>query len=172
MASLSFDRRALRGLLFGMAMAIAGTASLTAWAAQPHGHHHGGPGGHGGFLHGRGLERMLDSANASEAQRTQIRQIAQAAASDLKAQREAGRSLRERQMQLFTQPTIDANAVESLRQQQLAHHDQVSKRMTQALLDISRVLTPEQRVKIAERMQARRDMMERHHRERIEQERR
>ena len=171
MASISFDRRALRGLLFGVALAIAGTASLTAWAAAPHGAHPGGPAAHGGFLFGRGLERMLDSANASEAQRTQIRQIAQAAATDLKAQREAGRALRERQMQLFTQPTIDANAVESLRQQQLAQHDQASKRMTQALIDISRVLTPEQRVRIADRMKARRDMMERHHRERLEQER-
>jgi Spy/CpxP family protein refolding chaperone len=170
MASTSFDRRALRGLLFGVALAIAGTASLTAWA-QPHGPH-AGHGDHGGFMHGRGLERMLDAANASEAQRTQIRQIAQAAAADLKSQREAGRALRERQMQLFTQPTIDANAVESLRQQQLAQHDQASKRMTQALLDISRVLTAEQRVKIAERMKARRDMMERHHQERMEQDHR
>ncbi len=168
MASLSFDRRALRGTLLGVAMAIAGTVSLTAFAAP---HEHGGPHG-GGMFHGRMIERMLDTAGASDAQRSQIRQIAQAAAADMKSQHEAGRALRERQMALFTAPTVDANAVEQLRQQQLAQHDQASKRMTQAMLDISRVLTPEQRVKIAERMKQRRDLMERQHRERSELDRR
>lgn len=168
MASLSFDRRALRGTLLGVALAIGSAVSLTALAA-PHEHH--GPHG-GGMVHGRMIERMLDTAGASDAQRAQIRQIAQSAAADLKGQREAGKALRERQMQLFTAPTVDANAVEQLRQQQLAQHDQASKRMTQAMLDISRVLTPEQRVKIAERMQARRELMQRQHQERSELERR
>lgn len=170
MQSLSFDRRALRGLLAGVALAIAGTVSLTAWA-QPGGHH-GHHGGGGMPMHGRMLERMLDGVDASDAQRSQIRQIAQAAAADMKQQREAGKALREQQLQLFTQPTVDANAVEALRQQQLAQHDQKSRRMTQALVEISRVLTPEQRVKIAERMKARQDMHQRHQRERTEQERR
>ena len=37
----------------------------------------------------------------------------------------------------------------------MAQHDQVSRRMTQAMVDISRVLTPEQRAKIGERMKER-----------------
>ena len=34
----------------------------------------------------------------------------------------------------------------------LAQHDQASKRTLQAMLDVSRVLTPEQRKALAERM--------------------
>jgi Spy/CpxP family protein refolding chaperone len=67
---------------------------------------------------------------------------------------------------LFTQPTVDANAAESLRQQMLARHDAASKRMMQAMLDVSRVLTPEQRQQLAQHMKQRRDMMERHMKER------
>jgi protein CpxP len=63
--------------------------------------------------------------------------------------------------QLFTQPTVDARAVETLRQQMLAQHDQASKRMMQAMLDGSRVLTPEQRAKMADMAGQRRAMMER-----------
>jgi Spy/CpxP family protein refolding chaperone len=158
----------LRLLLVGLLVAVAGSFALTAYAqGGPHGrmgHHH-----HDGgmtFMGGRGLERMLDSVNASAEQRTQIRQIAQAAHADLKAQRDAGRVLRERQMQLFTQPTVDANAAEQLRQQMLAQHDQRSRRVMQAMLDASRVLTPEQRQQLAQKMQQRRDMMQRHMQER------
>lgn len=166
MTSIASPRRSLQGLALGLVIALAGTASLTAWA-QPH----DGPAGHRGapgFMLGgspRHLDRMLEGIGASDTQRTQIRQIADAAAADLKAQREAGKALRERQIALFTQPTVDANAVEALRQQMLAQHDQSSRRMTQAMLDASRVLTPEQRLKLAERMKSRRDLMQRHQRE-------
>ena len=48
----------------------------------------------------------------------------------------------------------------------LSRHDQASKRMMQAMLDVSRVLTPEQRQQLAQQMKQRRDLMERHMRER------
>lgn len=163
----TMSSRGMRGVLLGVGVALAG-ASLTAWA-QPGRGHHGHHGHHAGAMMGgspRHIERMLDSVNATEAQRSQVRQIAEAAAADMKDRHAAGRSLREQQMQLFTQPTVDANAVEALRRQMLAEHDQTSQRMTQALLDISRVLTPEQRVQMAEKMKERRELMKRHHRER------
>ena len=69
-------------------------------------------------------------------------------------------------MELFRQPTVDANAAEALRQQMLQQHDQASRRMLQAMLDVSRVLTPEQRAQLAQRMQQRREMMQRHEQER------
>jgi len=119
---------------------------------------------------GRGIDHMLDGLGVTDAQRTQIKQIAIAAANDLKAQREAGRALHEQGMQLFAAPTVDAAAAESLRQQMQAQHDQASKRMLQAMLDVSKVLTPEQRAKMVERMKQRGAMMkdrrEREHRER------
>jgi Spy/CpxP family protein refolding chaperone len=170
----------IRVLLLGMLMAVAATFAVTTWA-QPMGgmdggmdgmgmdgrHHGGGKGGPEGM--GRRLDRMLDGLNATDAQRAQIRQIAQAAAADMRAQREASRGLRERAMQVFTAPTVDAAAAESLRQQMMAQRDQASRRMTQAMVDIARVLTPEQRAKIGERMKERqaimKDRMERMQRE-------
>jgi len=160
--------------LFAAGLAIAAMGFITLAAnAQPGGMHHGGlrhegPGMMLGSPEGMGrmADRILDSVNASDAQRSQVKQIMQAAATDLRAQREAGRGLREQTMQLFTQPAVDANAAEALRQQMMAQHDQTSRRMMQAMLDVSRVLTPEQRTQLAERMKQRRDMFERHRRER------
>jgi Spy/CpxP family protein refolding chaperone len=99
----------------------------------------------------RGVDRVLRGLDATEAQRAEITKIAQAAAVDLKGQREAGRALREKSAALFVAPVVDAAAVESLRQQMVAQHDATSRRMSQALVDVSKVLRPEQRVKLAER---------------------
>lgn len=111
---------------------------------------------HGSPEHmGRMIDMMLDGLNATDSQRMQIKQIAMAAATDLKAQHEAGKAMHQRAMQLFTAPTIDTAAVEKMRQQSLAQHDQASKRVMQAMLDIGKVLTPEQRARVGERMRDR-----------------
>lgn len=108
---------------------------------------------------GRMIDHMLDGLNATDAQRNQIKQIAGAAATDLRAQAEAGRALRQRAMQAFTAPNLDAAAVEQVRQQMLQQHDQMSRRMTQAMLDVARVLTPEQRARLGERIRDRQARM-------------
>ena len=157
----------MRLLAVGAVM-VAAAASAVSVQAQDHpggrmGGHHGG----GGMMMfsgspervGRMVDHLLDGVNASDAQRAQIKQIATAAATDLKAQREAGHGLREKGMQLLTAPVIDANAAEVLRRQMLEQHDVTSKRALQAMLDVSAVLTPEQRAKVAERMQKRRTGM-------------
>jgi Spy/CpxP family protein refolding chaperone len=166
-------RPTLAALLAGAAVALA-----AAWAppalAMPGGpdggHAQRGDAMHGGmampFAHPRMAGRLLDSIDATPEQRTQIRTLVEAARREMRAEREAGRGLREQAMALFVQPTVDARAAEALRQQMLARHDSASKRMTQLMLDISRVLSPEQRKQLAERMAQRRDMMERHQRER------
>jgi periplasmic protein CpxP/Spy len=143
-------------------VAVLGSVALSAWA-MPGGH--GGP-GLGMMMNGRGLERLLDGVNASAEQRTQIKAIAERAMADMKAQREAGRGTRQQMMVLFAQPTVDANAAEALRAQMLQQHDQSSRRMMQAMLEASRVLTPEQRKQIADRAAQRSVMMERHMNER------
>lgn len=140
------------------------TAGLSTVHAGPRGHGHGPT--EVGQMGGRGMDRMLDAVNATAEQRAQIRQIHEAARADMRAQHETQRGLREQMRQLFTQPTVDANAVEALRQQMMAGHDRRSQRMTQAMVEASRVLTPEQRQQIGERMQRRGEMMRRHHEER------
>jgi Spy/CpxP family protein refolding chaperone len=155
-------------------VALAGVLAQSA-VASPFGH--GGPGGPGGGPGAMGapgllmapphhVDRLLDSVNASAEQRTQIRQILQVARDDLKPLHEAGRKLHEQAQALFAQPAIDAAAAEALRQKLLAQHDQASKRMLQAMLDVSRVLTPEQRKALADRASQRRAMFERHRAER------
>lgn len=153
-------------VLAALAIATAGTAVVVPMVAQamPGGHGMmGGPGmmgEHGSHFMGRMLDRMLDKVGATEAQRTQIRQIAQLAEADLKAQAESGKALRERGLALMTAPTLDAAAAEALRQQMLARHDQASRRVLQAMLDIGNLLTPEQRAKLAEQMKQHRGMMQ------------
>ena len=151
--------RGIRRTVLGLVLALSGTLGLSAWAQ----HGPGGQGGHGGMgmLGGAPahLNRLLDGVNATDAQRTQIKQIAQAAAVDMKAQHAAGRALHEKGMQLLTAPTVDAAAAEQLRQQMLAQHDQTSRRTLRAMLDVSAVLTPEQRTKLGELMRQRSDRM-------------
>ena len=101
---------------------------------------------------GRVVDRMLDGLNATDAQRSQIKQVAIEAGVDLKAQREAGRGLRAQGMRLFAAPNVDAVAAESIRQQMSAQHDQASKRTLQAMLEVAKVLTPEQRGRLGERI--------------------
>ena len=148
--------RGLRWVMLSVLMAISATVAISAWA-QPMRH---GPGG--GMMFGgspervaRGVDHMLDGLDATDPQRTQVKQIAQAAAADLMAQREATRALREKGMKIFAAPVVDAAAAESVRQQLGVKHDEASRRVLQAMLDISRVLTPEQRAKLAERMKQR-----------------
>jgi periplasmic protein CpxP/Spy len=164
-------RHPLRLLTATLALALAAgfvqTAHAQPGAGEPGMHRMGHGMGMGGGMDGpRQMGRMLDAVNATDEQRSQIRQIMQAAMGDLRGQREAGRKLHEDMRALFTQPTVDANAAEALRQQMLARHDQASKRMMQAMVEASRVLTPEQRKTLAERMAQRRSMMERHRSER------
>jgi Spy/CpxP family protein refolding chaperone len=117
----------------------------------------------GAMMGGRRAERMLEAAGVSAEQRAQIRQLVEAAHAEGAKTRDDGRALHDRMRQLFTQPTVDANAVEALRQQQLARMDAASKRRMQLMLDVSRVLTPEQRTRLAEQMQKRMDRMRGRH---------
>jgi Spy/CpxP family protein refolding chaperone len=165
----------VRMLLATLMVAAAGSLSLIQPAfAQPMGGHggmHGGMhgemgGGPGGMMGGPRIGRMLDRVNATADQRAQIKTIMDAAHTDMQALRTSGSSLRQQMQAAFAQPTVDARAVEALRAQISAQHDSVSKRMTQAMLDVSRVLTPEQRKTMADAMAKRQSMMQRHAAER------
>jgi periplasmic protein CpxP/Spy len=127
---------------------------------------HGMAGGLGLPLHPGHLERLLDGAGVSADQKGQIKTILQTLRNDMQAQRQGGKALHEQAAQVFAAPNVDARAAEALRQQMLARHDASSKRMMQAMLDVSRVLTAEQRAKLFEQMKQRRSLMERHRAER------
>jgi Spy/CpxP family protein refolding chaperone len=161
-APSSTSLRKIRNVVIVGALAVASTFALSAWA---HGDFGGGR-GMGGPMMGHMSERMLDRVNATPEQRAQLKSIREAAMADLKGQRDSHAGLRDEAKKLFTQPNVDANAVEALRQKMLSQHDAASKRISQALVDASRVLTPEQRQQLADEMGKRGAMMKRHHEER------
>ena len=102
----------------------------------------------------------LDDVGATEAQRTQIREILRSAHEELRGQREQGQALHKQMLATFAAPNVDANAVEALRRQQLALHDARSQRMSRAMIDAARVLTPEQRVQLTQKMGKRMERMQ------------
>lgn len=143
-------------------IALAGTVAQLAQAMPggPSGHGHGGPGGM--MLSGRALQAVGATAD----QQTRIHDIFKAARDDVRKQHEAAGDLRAQMTQVFTATVVDARAAEAVRVKMAAVHEASSKRMLQAMIDASAVLTPEQRQKLAEELGKRREMMERHHRER------
>jgi periplasmic protein CpxP/Spy len=171
---LKMSRLLVSSLLVGFAafsaVAVQAQAMAPAGPGGPGGHRahmKGGDHGHGGGEMGMKMSgRMLDLVKATPEQRAQIQKIMDSARADMQALRQSGQALRGELMAAMAQPNIDANAVEQVRQKMLAQHDQASKRRLQAMVDAARVLTPEQRKQLSERMGQRRDMMERHHRER------
>lgn len=110
-----------------------------------------GPGPDGMPLFGH-VGHLLKSVDATDAQRTQIKAIFEQARKDLATTHTAERDLHKQQMTLMTAPTIDPVAIENLRVQMSANHEVVSKRMSQAMIDVANVLAPEQRAKLATRL--------------------
>lgn len=166
----------LRAAVAASLLLLGGGLAVTASAHQGEGPGRHGQGGmhamHAGMM-GPGMgpgmgARALDAVGATDEQKAQIRQIMDGARNDLQGQREAGRALREQMRALLAAPTVDANAVEALRQQQQAHREQASRRMTQALVEVSRVLTPEQRQAMAEHSRQREQRMQQMQRQRGE----
>lgn len=163
-----FPMRAFRLATATLLLALAAGTAQNA-LAQPMGPGMGPGMGSPGMMAmggGRQLDRMLDLVKATAEQRAQIKTIADAARVDLKTTHASGKTLHEQMQTLFAQPTVDAPAAEALRKQQSVLHDQASKRVLQMMVDISRVLTVDQRKTLADRMAQRHSMMERHHAER------
>jgi len=152
-----------------------GSAVLTAWAAGPESgpgmfgmfgmgrEGRGGPGRAGAVEHSperaaarveRMAQRLVRAVDGSPEQKEKISAIAKAAAQDLGELRKQGGDLRRQGMELLKAPTVDRAAIEALRSRQIEVADALSKRLSAALADTAEVLTPEQRVKLAERMQS------------------
>lgn len=155
-------RVAIATLIGGLAAGIGATAIA-----------HGGPGGwHGGWGGGRGMhgemdpqamqrrtesmaKRWLRGVDATEAQQAKIAEIMTATMKELQPLREQHRAARKQVMDILSKPQIDRAALETVRAQELQLAETFSRRITQSLADAADVLTPEQRTKLAERMQRR-----------------
>jgi periplasmic protein CpxP/Spy len=123
-------------------------------------------GGHHGFSAeritakvDRRVDRVLSRVDATDEQRTQVTQIANAAITDLSNMGIRPWEMRGQFLELLRAETIDPAAFETLRADQIGKADAASKRVVQALTDAAAVLTPEQRRELTDRWQKR---MERH----------
>jgi Spy/CpxP family protein refolding chaperone len=160
MNALLAPRPARQSRLFGLALgcALASCAALAAWAATAN-----APAAPDEppvvapalLPHGPMLDHLLDDAKASPTQRAQVHQLLDAAEADLRAGRAAARGELDQLVRLFEQPVVDAAAVEALRLRLEQRHDAESRRLTQALVDLSQVLGPDQRRQIVRALAAR-----------------
>lgn len=98
----------------------------------------------------RMIERLVPDATPE--QKTKLTAIAKARFDELRPLNEKLRAARADEMKLLSQPTIDRNALEKARQanQQLA--DQRSRIVIKSFADAAEVLTPAQRVAVAEKL--------------------
>lgn len=138
-------------------------------AAEPPGPHHEGR--HAGRMPGLpllapgpALDHLLDEVQATPEQREQLRRIADNARSELRAGAESRRADRQKLGELFAQPVVDEAAVEALRRKMVARHDEASKQAQAAMLQVSRVLTPEQRLTLVAQLKQQGEPMGRRHR--------
>ncbi len=146
-----WGRRALVG---GLALvAVAGTGAAIAQGGWGHGGgwRHGGPGfGMGGM--GR-FERMLDEVDATAEQEKQLWAIIDGVRGEVRPTMREFRDAREQLAEILASPTIDRAAVEKLRAERIAAVDAASQKVSTALVSAAEVFTPEQRAKLALRLE-------------------
>lgn len=150
-----------RWRMAGMAALAAGALTLGAcsWGGGHRGDHHSGWSGgpidpeRAARYAEKMADRIVSTTDGTPEQKQKIQTIAQSAITDLAPMREQFGQARREAMSLLGAATVDRAAMEALRAKQIVLADNASKRLTQALADTAEVLSPEQRAKLAERMQ-------------------
>lgn len=148
---------------------VAGFAATKAFSHGGFGHHmHRGPGivqlaaGGSGPIDPAAAEARADrmarhfgvEVNATPEQQEKIAALVKAAAKDLLPLRDKAQAARKDLVDLIGATAIDKGAIERIRGEQMATADAATKRLSQAVVDIAEVLTPEQRRTLADRITA------------------
>ncbi|MDO4681185.1 MAG: Spy/CpxP family protein refolding chaperone [Lautropia sp.] len=100
----------------------------------------------------RRIERVVRSVDGTPEQATKAAAIARAAADGLRPLREQMVSLDQRARELFKAPSIDKAAFAALRVERQKLMDAMSQRSLDAYVEMAALFSPEQRQKLAERM--------------------
>jgi Spy/CpxP family protein refolding chaperone len=97
---------------------------------------------------GMAVEWALRGVDATEEQKQQARRITDRLIDEVAPSIERHRGFREAMARELAKPQIDREALERLRQEELALADAASKRLVAAIADLGEVLTPEQRAEL------------------------
>jgi len=95
---------------------------------------------------------LLRDIDASPEQQDRVNAIVAGAVDDLFRLRERHQQNRDAFHRQLAGATVDRAALEEIRKSEMGVADEASKRLVQALADVSDVLTPEQRQALAERI--------------------
>jgi periplasmic protein CpxP/Spy len=151
----------MRWAMGGVVLAVGAMAGMAAFAAHEGGHHGAcAAKSAGGMLMGMPMEgrhqaRWFKQLNVTDAQKTQLEALAKSQRDAMGQAREAHQALHQEMLALLKQPTLDDAAVQTLRAKVLAHHQEMLAKRWQAGVDMARLLTPEQRQKLADTMRKR-----------------
>lgn len=146
-------RRRLAGMfaLGGVAL-LAGTAQAQDMGQNRPPHGMGGPGMERHMQ--ERITRMMREVGGSTEQKDKLLAIAKTTGEELRPLREEQRAARQKGITLLAAPQIDRAALEQARVAEMQLADRISKRMLQSMADSAEVLTPEQRLRVAERMKS------------------
>jgi Spy/CpxP family protein refolding chaperone len=99
------------------------------------------------------LKHLYVEIDATDAQKAQIDPLVKQALADLTPLHAQAQTAHNQFVQALGQPTVDRAGLETARQGHLQLAEQASKRLVQLVGDVSDVLTPEQRQKLATHLQ-------------------
>lgn len=144
-------------------LGVAGALSQDFGGRHPMGYGEGGAGmHHASYRHGagfgfggRGLGRILDRIDATDEQEDKLEAIMDQLHDDVRPVMRSFRDTREDIADLLGAATVDAAAVEAMRAERIAAVDDVSRKVSAALVQAAEVLTPEQRAKLKEHFEDR-----------------
>lgn len=111
----------------------------------------------------RGVKYLLSDIDATAEQKAQVTNILQATATDVHGLADEHIAARKQLHEILTAATIDRERLEAVRVGELRLADEASKRLLQGIADAAEVLTPEQRVALAESVEEHRQWRHRWH---------
>jgi periplasmic protein CpxP/Spy len=157
------DRRFFYAALGGTALAgLFAVGPIAAAVAGHRGGGWGGPFGHHGF-HGNpeaarehiqvAVKWALKSVDATPEQQQRVGAIVDDCIEDVAALKDEHRKNREAFAARLGDPTVDREALESIRKAEIALADQASQKLVSALAEAAQVLRPEQRAELLQHAQ-------------------
>jgi protein CpxP len=133
-----------------IAIPLVALGGALAYAHSGGGMHHGPMSGQSMEMHLDHLQAMLTRIGASDAQKAQVEGILKGEFAELENTQRSHHAALDKAHEMLLGANVDRPQMEALRVEQIRSLDEASKRMLTAFEDAAEVLSPEQRVALAE----------------------